>query len=129
MARNSTVSAAYWDDAGRDDVLSGGVKLIPIITPQSVFRVWTKRIGNHPTMKVLLLHGGLGVTHEDLEAFDSSFPAAKIEYYYYDQLGSYYSDQPHEPALVELARFVEEVEQVRQALRLERDNFYLYGHS
>jgi proline iminopeptidase len=103
--------------------------MIPIETSKGVFRVWTKRIGNHPTMKVLLLHGGPGATHEYLEAFDSYFPAAGIEYYYYDQLGSYYSDQPNEPELVELGRFVEEVEQVRKALRLDRSNFYLYGHS
>jgi len=38
---------------------------------------------------VLLLHGGPGATHEYLEAFDSYFPAAGIEYYYYDQLGSH----------------------------------------
>jgi proline iminopeptidase len=37
---------------------------------------------------VLLLHGGPGATHEYLEAFDSYFPGASIEYYYYDQLGS-----------------------------------------
>ncbi len=105
----------YLNYTGRDDVLSGGVKMIPIETLKGTFQVWTKRIGNHPTMKVLLLHGGPGATHEYLEAFDSYFPAAGIEYYYYDQLGSYYSDQPNEPELVELARFVDEVEQVRQA--------------
>jgi proline iminopeptidase len=121
--------SAYFDNSGRDDVLSGGVKLIPIKTPKGEFRVWTKRIGNNPRIKVLLLHGGPGATHEYLEAFDSYFPAAGIEYYYYDQLGSYYSDQPKEPELWDLPRFVEEVEQVRQALKLDRDNFYLYGHS
>jgi proline iminopeptidase len=78
---------------------------------------------------VLLLHGGPAATHEYFEAFDSYFPAAGIEYYYYDQLGSAYSDQPDEPELWELPRFVEEVEQVRQALGLTRDNFYLLGHS
>lgn len=119
----------YLDYSERDDVLSGGVKLIPIETPKGTFRVWTKRVGNHPTMKVLLLHGGPGFTHEYLEAFDSFFPAAGIEYYYYDQLGSYYSDQPDDPDLVELPRFVEEVEQVRQALQLDPSNFYLYGQS
>jgi len=119
----------YLDYSGRDDVLSGGVKMIPIETSKGIFRVWTKRIGNHPTMKVLLLHGGPGATHEYLEAFDSYFPAAGIEYYYYDQLGSYYSDQPNEPELVELGRFVEEVEQVRKALGLNQENFYLYGQS
>lgn len=125
----SSPPADYLDYSGRDDVLSGGVKMIPVDTPKGTFRVWTKRIGNHPTMKVLLLHGGPGGTHEYLEAFDSYFPAARIEYYYYDQLGSYYSDQPDEPELWELPRFVDEVEQVRQALGLDRGNFYLYGQS
>lgn len=129
MDKDHGVSSAYLDYSSRDDILSGGVKLIPIETPKGVFGVWTKRIGNHPTMKVLLLHGGPGMTHEYLEAFDSYFPAAGIEYYYYDQLGSYYSDQPGEPDLINLERFVEEVEQVRQALGLSRENFYLYGQS
>lgn len=129
MSTNSDVTAAYWDNSGRDDVLSGGVKLIPIETTKGTFRVWTKRMGNHPTKKMLLLHGGPAATHEYFEAFDSFFPAAGIEYYYYDQLGSYYSDQPDEPDLWELPRFVEEVEQVRQALQLDRTNFYLLGHS
>jgi len=112
-----------------DDVLSGGVKMIPVETPKGTFRVWTKRVGNHPTIKVLLLHGGPGVTHEYLEAFDSYFPSAGIEYYYYDQLGSSYSDQPEAPELWDLPRFVEEVEQVRRALGLHQKNFYLYGQS
>lgn len=119
----------YFDNTGRDDVLSGGVRLIPLETPKGTFRVWTKRTGNNPAVKVLLLHGGPAATHEYLEAFDSYFPAAGIEYYYYDQLGSYYSDQPDDPDLWELPRFVEEVEQVRVALGLGPENFYLYGHS
>jgi proline iminopeptidase len=119
----------YLDYSGRDDVLGGGVRLIPVATPKGTFRVWTKRVGNRPAMKVLLLHGGPGATHEYLEAFDSYFPAARIEYYYYDQLGSAYSDQPDEPDLWDVPRFVDEVEQVRQALGLDRENFYLYGHS
>ena len=120
---------AYLDYSGREDALSGGVRMIPISTPKGPFRVWTKRVGNNPTIKVLLLHGGPGVTHEYLEGLDSYFPAAGIEYYYYDQLGSYYSDQPKEPELWDLPRFVEEVEQVRQALKLDKNNFYLFGQS
>ena len=120
---------SYLDNTGRDDVLSGGVKLIPVTTPRGTFRVWTKRVGNNPTMKLLLLHGGPGATHEYFEACDSYLPAAGIEYYYYDQLGSAYSDQPDEPTLWELPRFVEEVEQVRKALKLDKSNFYLLGHS
>jgi proline iminopeptidase len=119
----------YFDKTGRTDILSGGVQLIPVETPAGTFRVWTKRVGNNPSIKVLLLHGGPGATHEYLEAFDSFFPAAGIEYYYYDQLGSYYSDQPDEPELLEIPRFVDEVEQVRQALGLTAENFFLYGQS
>ena len=121
--------ASYFDNTGRDDVLTGGVKMIPVTTPKGVFKVWTKRVGNNPKIKVLLLHGGPGVTHEIYEVFDSHFPGAGIEYYYYDQLGSYFSDQPDDPSLWELPRFVEEVEQVRTALHLDKDNFYLFGQS
>ncbi len=127
---SSQVDAArYLDNTGRDDLLSGGVRMIPIETPKGTFKVWTKRIGNSPTMKLLLLHGGPGATHEYFEVFDSYLPAAGIEYYYYDQLGSFYSDQPDDPDLWNIPRFVDEVEQVRQALGLDRDNFYLLGSS
>ena len=120
---------AYFDNAGRDDVLSGGVHMIQIDTPKGKFHVWTKRTGNNPTIKVLILHGGPGADHEAYEALDSYFPGAGIEYYYYDQLGSAYSDQPHDPSLWDTDRFVDEVEQVRVALKLGPENFYLYGHS
>jgi proline iminopeptidase len=121
--------ASYFDTDGRRDVLSGGVRMIPITTPKGEFRVWTKRIGNNPRIKVLLLHGGPGVTHEYFEAVDSYFPKEGIEYYYYDQLGSAYSDQPKDPSLWSLPRFVDEVEQVRTYLGLTKDNFYLFGQS
>ena len=126
---SSNPGSQYLDYSGRDDVLSGGVKIIPITTPKGAFRVWTKRVGNNPRIKVLLLHGGPAATHEYFEAFDSYFPHAGYEYYYYDQLGSAYSDQPNEPSLWEIPRFVDEVEQVRTALGLTKDNFYLLGHS
>jgi len=119
----------YLDYTGRSDRLSGGARRIPIDTPRGRFSVWTKRVGNNPDLKVLLLHGGPGSTHEYLEAFDSFLPAAGIEYYYYDQLGSGHSDQPDEPSLWDLDRFVDEVEQVRRALGLSRENFVLYGQS
>ena len=77
----------YLDNTGRPDVLEGGVRMIPITTPAGSFKVWTKRVGNNPRIKVLLLHGGPGATHEYFEALDSYFPGEGIEYYYYDQLG------------------------------------------
>jgi len=109
--------------------MSDGVKLIPIETPKGNFRVWTRRVGNNPRIKLLLLHGGPGGTHEYFEAFNDYLPAAGIEYYFYDQLGSAYSDQPDEPELWEVPRFVDEVEQVRKALGLDQSNFFLLGHS
>jgi len=107
----------YLNYSGRDDVLSGGARMIPVSTPAGDFRVWTKRIGNNRDLKLLLLHGGPGCTHEYLEACDSYLPAAGIEYYYYDQLGSGRSDQPDEPSLWELDSFVDEVEMSIKASR------------
>jgi proline iminopeptidase len=122
-------SRRYLDYTGREDRLSGGARRIPIETPSGPFAVWTKRVGNNPDLKLLLLHGGPGFTHEYLEACDSYLPGAGIEYYYYDQLGAGFSDQPGDPTLWELDRFVDEVEQVRRALGLGRENFVLYGQS
>jgi proline iminopeptidase len=119
----------YLDYSGRDDLLSGGVHMIAVQTPVGTYKVWTKRIGNNPQLRVLLLHGGPGATHEYLEACDSYLPGAGVEYYYYDQLGSAWSDQPNDPSLWELGRFVDEVEQVRRGLGLGQDDFVLYGHS
>ncbi len=106
-----------------------GVRRISIETPKGTFQVWTRKVGDNPRIKVLLLHGGPGATHEYLSAFDDHLPAAGVEYYQYDQLGSQLSDQPEDPDLWEVDRFVDEVEQVRQALGLDKENFYLFGHS
>ncbi|HJV49781.1 MAG TPA: proline iminopeptidase-family hydrolase, partial [Geothrix sp.] len=63
------------------------------------------------------------------ESLEGYLPAEGIEFIYYDQLGSAYSDQPKDRDLWTTERFVEEVEQVRKALGLSKDNFYLLGHS
>src|SRR5690606_25882492 len=78
---------------------------------------------------ILLLHGGPGGTHEAFECFDGYFPNEEIEYIYYDQLDSYYSDKPNDSTLWTIDHFVEEVEQVRKALNLDSSNFYLLGQS
>ena len=124
-----TSISEYHNPTNHNDQATGGIKMIPITTPKGDFKVWTKRIGNNPDVKVLLLHGGPGMTHEIYESFEGFFPQQGIEFYYYDQLGSYYSDQPKDLSLWDLDRFVEEVEQVRIALGLHKDNFYLFGQS
>jgi proline iminopeptidase len=111
------------------DVQTGGITMVPIQTAKGTFHVWTKRFGNNPRVKILLLHGGPAATHEYFECMEGFLPAEGIEFIYYDQLGSAYSDQPKDKDLWTTERFVEEVEQVRQALGLDKDNFYLLGHS
>ncbi|MCX8478520.1 MAG: proline iminopeptidase-family hydrolase [Chitinophagales bacterium] len=125
---SNEIQSSYFDKQD-SAVQTGGVKLIPIQTPEGTFNVWTKRIGNNPTMKVLILHGGPGGTHEGYECFESFLPKENIEFIYYDQLASGNSDNPKDSSLYDLSRYVEEVEQVRQALKLDKSNFYLYGHS
>lgn len=126
--QKQTTLAEYFaqSDTG---VQVAGIKMIPINTPVGTFKVWTKTIGNNPRIKVLLLHGGPAMTHEYMEAFESYFPKEGFELIEYDQLGSYYSDQPTDSSLWTTERFVEEVEQVRKALGLTKDNFYILGNS
>ncbi len=112
-----------------DSIESAGVKMIPIKTPVGDFKVWTKRFGNNPKIKILLLHGGPAMTHEYMECFETFFQKQGFEFYEYDQLGSYYSDQPKDSSLWTIDRFVEEVEQVRQAIGADSSNFYLLGNS
>jgi proline iminopeptidase len=57
------------------------------------------------------------------------FPKEGFEFYEYDQLGCGNSDKPADTSLWVLDRFVEEVEQVRQAIGADSTNFYLLGNS
>jgi proline iminopeptidase len=105
------------------EVKTGGIRMLPV---DGKYRVWTKKVGRGP-IKLLTLHGGPGCTHEYFECFEDFLPQEGVEFYYYDQLGSAYSDQPDDTSLWTVDRFREEVEQVRRGLGL--DNFYLLGHS
>lgn len=101
---------------------------IPIETPSGTMHVWTQRNGSSPSMRLLLLHGGPGATHDYFRSFEAWFPQ-DIEYIYYDQLGSANSDNPADRSYWTIPRFVDEVEQVRRALDLDPSNFFLLGHS
>ncbi len=91
------------------------------------YKVWTKRVGHGP-IKILTLHGGPGCSDEYIEAaFEKVFSPEEFEIIYYDQLGSFRSDQPDDLSLWTVERFREEVELVRRALNLT--DFYLYGQS
>ncbi|RPD46828.1 alpha/beta fold hydrolase [Hymenobacter sediminis] len=100
-----------------------GVKMITI---DGKYKVWTQKVGQG-NIKLLLLHGGPGNTHEYFENFPEYLAKEGVEIYYYDQLNSYHSDKTDDKSVWNINRFIEEVEQVRQGLGL--DNFYLLGHS
>jgi len=127
--KTTTLTVADYFNYGDTGVQSAGIKMIPIQTPVGEFKVWTKRFGNNSRIKILLLHGGPAMTHEYMECFESFFPKEGFEFYEYDQLGSYYSDQPKDSSLWTTARFVEEVEQVRKAIHADSSNFYVLGNS
>ena len=128
-ADNKGFDETKYFSANDSGIQTGGVRLIPIETPAGRFNVWTKKFGNNPKIKILLLHGGPAMTHEYMECFESFFPQQGFEFYEYDQLGSYYSDQPKDSSLWTTARFVEEVEQVRKAIGADSSNFYILGNS
>ena len=126
--QNKTTDVVTADDLYKE-VQTGGVKIISIETPKGKFNVWTKSMGKNPQVKLLLLNGGPGATHEYFECFESFLLPEGFEIIYYDQLGCGLSDNPKDTTMWDLGRYVEEVEQVRKALNLNKDNFYLLGHS
>jgi proline iminopeptidase len=110
-------------DSSTSEIRTGGNRMIEV---DGKYHVWTKKVGNGK-IKVLLLHGGPGFSHDYMDCFDDFLPKEGMEIYYYDQLGSGNSDNPSDTSLWNIPRFVEEVEQVRKGLNLE--NFYIVGHS
>jgi proline iminopeptidase len=110
--------------AAKRTVKTGGAEAIPI--DGGKYKVWVKKVGSGP-IHMLTLHGGPGVTHEYFECFEDFLPQAGVTFWYYDQLGSGFSDQPDDTSLWTVERFRDEVEQVRAALGLEQ--FYLFGQS
>jgi proline iminopeptidase len=124
----STTSNNYFKST-ESGIKTGGVKILTINSPKGKLKIWTKRIGNNPKMKLLLLSGGPGISHEYFECMESFLPTEGIEFIYYDQSGTGLSDNPNDTTLWDLPRYVEEVEQIRKALNLNKDNFYVLGHS
>lgn len=88
--------------------------------------VYTRSVGNGK-IPILLLHGGPGGCHECFEIMEQHMDLEKYTLIYYDQLGSYYSDPVEDDNLLTLERYVDEVEQVRAGLGLDR--FVILGHS
>lgn len=88
-------------------------------------RVWYKIVGGGNRIPLIALHGGPGSTHwgmTPLEALADERPVVL-----YDQLGCGKSDRPDDVSLWRVERFVEELHQLRQQLRLNRA--HILGHS
>ncbi|QJR35831.1 proline iminopeptidase-family hydrolase [Gemmatimonas groenlandica] len=88
-------------------------------------KVWYRKIGNGPGVPLLAMHGGPGGTSCRFEVLAPL--ANERPVIFYDQLGSGRSEHPTDTSLWNFPRFVQEVEAVRRALKL--DSVHLLGHS
>jgi len=93
------------------------------------YRVWYRIVGGgaeREQVPLLALHGGPGVPHDYIENLvDLASDTRRV--ILYDQLGCGRSDQPSDPSLWRVERFVEELGIVRRALTLEK--IHLLGQS
>jgi proline-specific peptidase len=80
-------------------------------------RVWYETMGAGDQPPLLVLHGGPGATHLYMRPFAARM-AERRPVVVYDQLGCGNSDQPDDPSLWTVDRFVTELDQVRDALGL-----------
>lgn len=90
--------------------------------PVDGYRVWYRIAGggsDHEAFPLLILHGGPGAPHDYLENLEA-LASDKRRVIFYDQLGCGRSDQPDDPSLCRVSRFVDEVATVRRELGLDR---------
>ncbi|MFT8977519.1 MULTISPECIES: proline iminopeptidase-family hydrolase [Liquorilactobacillus] len=97
-----------------------------IVNLKNGYNVWTRKIGTG-NIPIVLVHGGPGMTHEYLAPFKDNIDLQKYSILLYDQLGSYFSDQPNDISLWDIKRFCDELDEVRSAWKFKR--FVLYGQS
>ena len=88
--------------------------------------VWYRRLGGGQGLPILLLHGGPGAASYYMEPLAERL-AEHRPVVSYDQLGCGRSDEPEDVSLWTVDRSVAEVDQVREALGLER--CHLLGQS
>lgn len=111
LAKTMAPAAKLADETGHAEVPGG--------------KVWWRRIGSGPKTPLLLLHGGPGCGHDYLLPMMALADERPV--IFYDQLGCGRSDAPDDEALYRIPRFVEEVDAVRKALKLDR--LILFGNS
>jgi proline-specific peptidase len=87
--------------------------------------IWYRIVGRDGGVPLLTLHGGPGGGHDYLEPLEGL--AGERPVVFYDQLGCGRADQPDDRSLWHINRFVQEVDEVRDALGLDR--VHLLGQS
>ncbi len=87
--------------------------------------VWYQIVNPGKGIPLLALHGGPGSPHDYLEPLKQLADERPV--IFYDQLGCGKSERPDDITLWQRSRFVEELDQVRHALHLEK--VHLFGHS
>ncbi|WP_461225183.1 proline iminopeptidase-family hydrolase [Lacticaseibacillus suihuaensis] len=102
------------------------------VTLDNGYHLWTQTTGSGP-IHLMTLHGGPGGNNQVFENFGEKLAPYHVRVTRYDQLGSWFSDQPDwtDPAnrerFLTIDYYVQEVEEVRQKLGL--DHFFLLGQS
>jgi len=82
-------------------------------------RVWYRIVGaDKKGIPLLAVHGGPGAPHDYLEPLEALADERPV--IFYDQLGCGNSERPADTTLWNVARFVDELEQVRTALDLKK---------
>ena len=93
--------------------------------PVDGHRVWYRRVGDGPGTPLLTLHGGPGASHDYLEPLAALGDDRPV--IFYDQLGGGRSDRPGDTSLWRIGRFCQEIDDLRDALGLDR--VHLLGQS
>lgn len=102
------------------------VKDVEGYIPVTGGNVWYKIVGtNRKKIPLLVLHGGPGAPHDYLEPLEALSDERPVVFY--DQLGCGNSDKPSDTSLWTIERFVDELEQIRTYLGL--DKMHLLGQS
>jgi proline iminopeptidase len=111
--------------------LAAGMACAPRGRPDEGFvaveggRVWYHRAGTGPGTPLVVLHGGPGSCSYSLKPLLAL--AAERPVVIYHQLGCGKSDRPTDTTLFTVARYVRELQTVRDSLGL--DEIHLFGHS
>jgi len=106
-----------WDERAADEIKEVAI---------GKHRIVTYSFGSGEEV-VLLLNGGPGLPCDYLREAHSILADRGFRVVTFDQLGTGKSDRPADPSLWTIARYVEEVETVRTALKLGK--VHLLGHS